>query len=242
VAQLVDVALADDVATITLNSPANRNALSQQLLADFLAALDAAEAAEARVIVLTHAPPVFCAGADLKERAAGRVDSTSFVAVIERLGVTSAPVIAAVDGPVRAGGIGVMAACDLIVVNSSVDFAINEVRIGVAPAVITGPILRRCGWSKLAAAYLTGEPFDAVRALDIGLITHISDDVAATVAELTGKILLGGPNAVAAAKRLLRRPHSMQELQALSESLFTSDEGREGMAAFAEKRRPRWAE
>ncbi|MEY2445526.1 MAG: hypothetical protein QOE00_2106, partial [Ilumatobacteraceae bacterium] len=149
-AQLIDVALTHEIATITLDSPANRNALSQQLLAELLAALDAVEAAHARVIILTHTPPVFCSGADLKERATGRVDSTSFVAAIERLGTTSAPVIAAVDGPVRAGGVGLMAACDLIVVNSSVTFAVNEVRIGVAPSIVTGPILQRCSWSKLA--------------------------------------------------------------------------------------------
>ena len=75
----------------------------------------------------------------------------------------------------------------------------------------------------------------------MGLVTHVTDDVAATVAKLGHDILLGGPNAVATTKALLRRPHTMAELQALSESLFTSDEGREGMAAFAEKRPPRWA-
>ena len=240
-AQLVDVALDGSVATITLNSPANRNALSQQLIADLHAALDVAEQGAARVVILTHTPPVFCAGADLKERAAGLTDSTSFVAAIERLGTTSAPVIAAVDGPVRAGGVGLMAACDLIVVNPTITFAFTEVRIGVAPAIVTAPVLQRCGWSKLAAAYLTGETFDAARALEMGLITHISDDVATTVAELSRNVLLGGPNAVAVTKTLLRQPHSMKELQAISESMFTSDEGREGMAAFAEKRPPKWA-
>jgi enoyl-CoA hydratase/carnithine racemase len=183
---------------------------------------------------------VFCSGADLKERAAGKVDSTSYVRAIERLGAMAAPAIAAVDGPVRAGGLGVMAACDLVVVNSTITFALTEVRIGVAPAIVSAPLLQRCGWSKLAAAYLTGEAFDATRALDMGLVTHITDDVAATVAQLSHDILLGGPNALAATKALLRRPHTMAELQALSESLFTSDEGREGMAAFAEKRPPRW--
>jgi methylglutaconyl-CoA hydratase len=241
VGQLVDVALVDGVATITLDSPANRNALSQQLLIDLHDALDAAEASDARVVVLTHTPPAFCAGADLKERATGLVDSTSFVTAIERLGTMAAPVIAAVDGAVRAGGIGLMAACDLAVVNPTITFAFSEVRLGVAPAIITGPIMQRCGWSKVAGPYLTGEVFDAARALDMGLITHIADDVKAAVAELTRDILLGGPNAVAATKELLRRSHSMPVLQALSESLFTSDEGREGMAAFAEKRPPRWA-
>jgi enoyl-CoA hydratase/carnithine racemase len=242
VGQLVNVAVVDGVATITLDSPANRNALSQQLLADLHESLDTAEQAAARVIVLTHTPPVFCAGADLKERRTGKVDSSSFVQAIERISQTSAPVVAAVDGPVRAGGIGLMAACDLVVVNSAITFAFTEVRIGVAPAIITGPVLQRCGWSKLAAPYLTGEAFDAATALDMGLITHVTDDVATTVGELTLKLLLGGPHALAATKALLRRSHTMAELQAMSESLFTSEEGREGMAAFAEKRTPRWAQ
>jgi len=242
VGHLVSVAVADGIATITLDSPANRNALSQQLLADLHAALDDAEAANSRVVVLTHTPPVFCSGADLKERSTGVVDSTSFVRAIERLGATAAPVIAAVNGPVRAGGIGLMAACDLVVVESSITFAFTEVRIGVAPAIITGPILHRCGWSKLASAYLTGEVFDAPTALDIGLVTHVADDVAAIVSQLCQNMLLGGPNALAATKQLLRRAHTMPELQALSESLFTSEEGCEGMAAFAEKRPARWAQ
>ena len=203
VGQLVNVVVANSVATITLDSPSNRNALSQQILVDFHAALDAAEQAQARVIVLTHTAPVFCAGADLKERATGNVDSTSFVRAMSRLATTRAPVIAAVDGPVRAGGVGLMAACDLVVVNPSITFAFTEVRIGVAPATITWPILQRCGWSKLAAPYLTGEMFDATRALDMGLVTHVTDDVDGTVQRLCAGILLGGPNAVAATKTLL---------------------------------------
>ncbi len=240
--QLVNVTVTNAIATITLDSPENRNALSHQLLSDLHEALDAAEAALARVIVLSHTAPVFCAGADLKERSTGRVDSTSFVYALRRLGESPAPVIAAVDGPVRAGGVGLMAACDLVVVNPTITFAFTEVRIGVAPAIITAPILQRCGWSKLAAPYLTGEVFDAAKALHMGLVTHVADDVVSTVAELSRNILLGGPNAVAATKTLLRQPHTISELQALSESLFTSDEGREGMAAFAEKRLPRWAQ
>jgi enoyl-CoA hydratase/carnithine racemase len=245
VATLVRIEVGDNVATITLDSPANRNALSLQLVADLNQALDTAEASEARVVVLTHTPPAFCAGADLKQRSAaapgsGAVDSTGIVRVLEHLRSMAAPVIAAVDGPVRAGGIGLMAACDLAVINPSITFAFTEVRIGVAPAIITDPILDRCGWSKLAGPYLTGEVFGAGRALDMGLVTHVVDDVTATVATLADGILLGGPNAIAATKRLLRQAHTIAELQALSESLFTGDEGREGMAAFAEKRPPRW--
>ena len=87
-----------------------------------------------------------------------------------------------------------MAACDLVVVNPSITFAFTEVRIGVAPAIITAPILARCGWSKLAAPYLTGEVFDAARALDIGLVTHVCDDVQPRSTNCAGDLLLGGPN------------------------------------------------
>ena len=133
-----------------------------------------------------------------------------------------------------------MAACDLVVVNSTITFAFTEVRLGVAPATVSWPILQRGSWSKLAAPYLTGEVFDAARALEMGLVTHVTDDVEATVHALCAGILLGGPNAVAVTKTLLRGSHTVAELQFLSESLFTSDEGREGMAAFLEKRQPSW--
>ena len=235
------------VATITLNSPGNRNALSQQLLTDLHASLDQAERAGARAIVLTHTPPAFCAGADLKERGAGGsaaiAGSSSLMAqAIERLGSGSAPTLAAVNGPARAGGVGLMAACDLVVVHPSVTFAFTEVRIGVAPAIISVPILARCGWSKLAASFLTGEAFDAESALDMGLVTHIADDVAAAVAKLAAGILAGGPLAVAATRRILRSATpNMAEMQALSEALFNSPEAAAGMAAFAAKSAAPWS-
>ncbi|MBA3286738.1 MAG: enoyl-CoA hydratase/isomerase family protein, partial [Acidimicrobiia bacterium] len=156
------------VATITLDSPVNRNALSTRLVADLAAALDVAEAGAAagdlRSVVLTHVPPAFCAGADLKERAAGPPDSRPVVAVFERLMDLPVPTIAAVKGAARAGGIGLMASCDLVVVQPDVVFALTEVRIGVAAAMISVPILRRAHGGHLVAAFLTGEPFDAEHA------------------------------------------------------------------------------
>ncbi len=243
--ELVHCSIEGGIATITLDSPANRNALSRQLLAELNEALDRSAEPDVRAIVLTHTGTVFCSGADLKERATGGQDAQAagnpMANVFERLGTHAAPTIAAVNGPVRAGGVGLMAACDLVVVNSAVTFAFTEVRIGVAPAIISVPILARCGWSKLAAAFLTGEAFDAATARDMGLITHVTDDVAGAVATLTNGILAGAPNAVAATKRLLRQPvATMAELTALSESLFKSDEAAEGMRAFAEKRTPSW--
>jgi enoyl-CoA hydratase len=168
------------------------------------------------------------------------------VLAIRRLMDAAQPTIAAVDGSVRAGGVGLMAGCDLVVVRRDVTFAFTEVRIGVAPAIISVPILQRCPWSKLAAPFLTGEVFDAAAALDMGLVTHVTDDVAATVAGLTAGIVAGAPGAVAATKTLLRQPpgrttdESFAAMQTLSERLFGSAEAAEGMAAFAERRPPSW--
>jgi methylglutaconyl-CoA hydratase len=237
------------IATITLDSQHNRNALSRQLLAEVHDALDAAEAAEVRVIVLTHHGPAFCAGADLKERAAqssSPADSGPFVRVLERLMDTPRPTIAAVHGAVRAGGIGLMAACDLVVVHESTTFALTEVRIGVAPAIISVPILRRVAPTHLAAAMLTGEPFDAATARSIGLVTHATADVTATVTALRDGILAGAPRAVAETKRLLHTVGRMERSEAfaamavLSDEMFSGPDAAEGMAAFAEKRRPAW--
>lgn len=245
VGELVHCTIDSGVATITLDSQANRNALSRQLLTELNEALDRAAEPDIRAVVLTHAGPVFCSGADLKERATGGQDAQAagnpMANVFERLGDLAAPVIAAVKGPVRAGGVGLMAACDLVVVNTAVTFAFTEVRIGVAPAIISVPILARCGWSKLAAPFLTGEAFDAATAKDMGLITHVTESVDGSVATLVSGILAGAPNAVAATKRLLRQPApTMDEMTVLSESLFRSTEAAEGMRAFAEKRPPSW--
>ncbi len=246
VGELVHTDISGGVATITLDSPGNRNALSRQLVTELNDALTRAEQPDVRVVVLTHTPPVFCAGADLKERATGGSDAQAagnpMAGAIERLGTMAAPTIAAVDGPVRAGGVGIMAACDLVVVNASVTFAFTEVRIGVAPAIISVPILARCGWSKLAAPFLTGETFDAATAKDMGLVTHVTDDVPATVAQLVRGVLAGAPGAVATTKRVLRQQQpDMAAMTELSHQLFQSEEAAEGMRAFAEKRAPSWA-
>ncbi|MEY4231113.1 MAG: hypothetical protein RLZZ362_1962 [Actinomycetota bacterium] len=229
------------VATITLDSPANRNALSTALLTSLHEALDRAEQPDVRVIVLTHTPPVFCAGADLRERSNGPTDAGPMMRAMRRLVEVAQPVIAAVQGPVRAGGIGLMASCDLVVVQRDVTFAFTEVRIGVAPAIISVPILQRVPWTQLAAPFLTGETFDASTALDMGLVTHVSDDVPTTVRALVDGVLAGAPGAVAATKRLLRGERSWEAMQSLSEELFGSAEAAEGMRAFAEQRTPRWA-
>lgn len=248
--ELVHLDIADGAATITLDSPANRNALSTQLVADLDVALDGAEDGigdgSVRAIVLTHVPPAFCAGADLKQRRTGPPDSAPMVRVLRRLMDAEVPTIAAVQGAARAGGIGLMASCDLVVVQSDVVFALTEVRIGVAAAIISVPILRRASGSRLASAFLTGEPFSAEHARDVGLVTHVTDDVPTTVGALCAGIRMGAPAAVAATKRMLRdvptmaRDEAFAQMRALSDQLFASPDAQEGMAAFAEQRLPSW--
>ncbi len=245
---LVRLDLADRIATITLDSQHNRNALSRQLVDELADCLADAESVAPRAIVLRHEGPAFCAGADLKERSSddGPSDSSPMIEILRRLMDADCPTIAAVDGAVRAGGIGLMASCDLVVVDESVTFAITEVRIGVAAAIISVPILRRVPSSKIAAAMLTGEAFDAHEARSIGLITHVTDDVAGQVRRLTDGIIAGAPRAVRATKRLLHevpgmeRDEAFDAMRVLSEELFRGPDAREGMAAFREKRRPEW--
>jgi enoyl-CoA hydratase/carnithine racemase len=244
---VVDLDVGAGVATITLDSQPNRNALSHQLVAELGERLDTIEATEGvRVIVLTNAGPAFCAGADLKERSSGTADSAPFVRILGRLMDAKQPTIAAVADAVRAGGIGLMASCDLVVVHRSVTFALTEVRIGLAPAIISVPILRRVAPSRIAAAMLTGEPFGAEEARSMGLISHVTDDVAATTAGLCAAIVAGAPRAVAETKRLLHRMHGLDrstafvQMRALSDELFSGPDAAEGMAAFREKRAPRW--
>ena len=243
---MVHTTVEGGIATITLDSQPNRNALSRQLVSELDAGLDLAETERARVIVLRHEGPAFCAGADLKERSDEPADSRPFVHALERLMDTACPTIAAVNGAVRAGGIGLMAACDLVVVHDSTTFALTEVRIGVAAAIISVPILARVPAGKIAAAMLTGERFDAAEARSMGLVAHVGPDVDATVAELCAGILSGAPRAVAATKRLLHtvpamdRSAAFEAMRALSDELFQSADGAEGMRAFAEKRAPRW--
>lgn len=251
--RLVHLAVDAEIATITLDSPRNRNALSNQLVAEFEQALADADAAGPRALVVGHTGPAFCAGADLKERAASGIpDSSPIVRIMEHLMDAPYPTIAAVDGAVRAGGMGIMAACDLVVVNPSVTFALPEVRIGVVAAIVLVPLSRRVAPSHLAAAMLAGESFDAITARQIGLVTHLAEDVPAKVAELCAAIKLGAPGAVAESKRALwrmstpngagpDRAASFAAMKELSERFFRSPDAQEGMRAFAEQRRPAWA-
>jgi methylglutaconyl-CoA hydratase len=247
--ELVHLDVERGVATITLDSPNNRNALSAQLRQELAGHLDAALADEAaRVIVLTHAGTVFCSGMDLKEASGGAVAGQEFPRILESIWTSPKPVVARLAGPARAGGLGLVAAADIAVAADSVSFAFTEVRIGVVPAVISVTVLPRLQPRAANELFLTGEAFDAARAVQIGLLNRAvpAEQLDDEVRRYADMLALGGPIALAATKEMLRaqRPASMQAdlagMLALSGRHFTSDEGKEGMAAFLEKRKPSW--
>jgi methylglutaconyl-CoA hydratase len=251
--ELVHLDVAAGVATITLDSPANRNALSAQVRRELLAHLDTAIADDAaRAIVLTHAGRVFCSGMDLKEsRGAGAQSQgvSEVPAILERLWTSPTPVLARLSGPARAGGVGLVAACDIAVAAEDATFAFSEVRIGVVPAVISVPVLPRLLPRAAHELFLTGETFDANRAAGIGLINSAVPgfDLDAEVARYVEMLRLGAPGALAATKQMLigQRPAAIgeqfAEMLELSAGFFAGAEGQEGIRAFAEKRPPAWA-
>ncbi|GAA4207306.1 enoyl-CoA hydratase family protein [Streptosporangium oxazolinicum] len=255
VERLVRREVSGGVATITLDSPRNRNALSVRLLGDLEDRLNWALAEESvRVIVLTGTGPVFCAGADLKEQrvAPGGAHeapvTASFPEIMSLIWESPKPVVCRLNGTARAGGLGLVAACDFAIAPDSASFAFSEVRLGVVPAMISVTVLRRLDPRAAAEYLLTGETFDAARAREIGLLTRAvpEEELDATVAHYTGMLLRGGPEALALTKQLVRTvpelsvEEGMRQMAELSARRFTSAEGQEGIAAFMEKRPASW--
>ncbi|MFD9894844.1 enoyl-CoA hydratase family protein [Amycolatopsis sp. NPDC059027] len=250
--ELVHYDVVGGTATITLDSPHNRNALSAQLRRELSASLaKAAEDDAVRVVVLTHTGPVFCAGMDLKEaRGAGSGDQgvNEFPKILDQLWTSPKPVVARLAGPARAGGIGMVAACDIAVAVEDATFAFTEVRIGVVPAVISLTVLPRLNARAAHELFLTGDTFDARRAAEIGLLNSAvpADRLDAEVTRFVKALALGGPKALALTKELLSKPRpatpseGFEEMTAFSASLFASEEGQEGILAFAQKRKPNW--
>jgi enoyl-CoA hydratase len=248
-------------ARLTLNSPHNRNALSTALVRQLHQRLSEAAADPAvRAVVLGHTGSTFCAGADLSEAGDGgrsgappsaydtAVERAREMAALMRAIISSPrPVIAAVDGHVRAGGFGLVGACDIVVAGPDSTFALTEARIGVAPAIISLTLLPKMSPRAAARYYITGEKFDAREAAAIGLITMAADDVDAAVDKLIADVGRGSPQGLAASKALTtaevlaRFDRDAERLAEESARLFVSDEAREGMLAFLEKRAPSWS-
>ncbi|HHX85084.1 MAG TPA: enoyl-CoA hydratase family protein [Actinomycetales bacterium] len=243
-------------AYVTLDSPHNRNAISTALVEQLLAALERAATDDtARVVVLGHTGGTFCAGADLSEASAntGSPEEQAaqrtrvFLGLLRAIVAHPKPVIAAVDGHVRAGGMGLVASCDLALAGPSSSFALTEVRLGLAAAMVSVPLAARVEPRALSLLLLTGEKIDAARAAEIGVLTAAVDDLTAAVGELVEAFRPCSPQGLTENKALLAAPLLAEldargdELAGVTARLFTTPEVAEGMTAFLERRPPSWA-
>ena len=251
----VEYRIAERIAWITLNRPDNHNALSDALTGELDDAVHQANADDGvRFIVLGAKGKTFCAGADIKAAGQGTVGGgglhgpSPYVSILNQLLDGPKPVVGRIQGGAFGGGLGLVTACDIIVAAESVPFAYSEVRLGVAPWMLSVVLQRKGVLTASAPLMLTGERFDAHKAQEINLVHKVVPDEALdqAVREEIEKLLACGPKALQDVKRIAQTipALSLQEGFAFAErasaALFGSDEGREGMAAFREKRKPQW--
>lgn len=241
-------------AWITLDRAEKRNALSPAMIEALGERIDTALADDsARVVVLTGSGSAFCAGADLE--LAGELAGSGegggdnpFAQLLQKISHATKPVIAAVNGAAFGGGVGLVAAADVAIASSAATFAFSEVRVGLVPAMISVVVVPAIGARQARRLFLTGSQFSADDALEYGLVHEVVSPMTlyASVDEVAAAVAKGGPVAVAEAKRLVREISGLPERDAFDAAsrLFAervaSEEGQEGMAAFAEKRRPSW--
>jgi methylglutaconyl-CoA hydratase len=245
------------VATITLTRSEARNALNAALVGEVTRCFEElAEDEGVRVVVLTGEGPSFCAGADvgyMRDTAGfsyeenledARRLADMFLAVDD----LPKPVVVKVRGAAIGGGVGLVAAADVAVVEEGTRFAFSEVRLGIAPATIAPFVVRKIGYSRARALFLTGERFDAERAREIGLVHEVvpEEELDASVERVVAQLLQGGPAAQAAIKEALRQIEATEPMEALGimtqliAELRVGEEGQEGLGAFLEKREPFW--
>lgn len=243
-------------ATLTLDSPHNRNAISSRLVGELRQGLVAAAADDAvRAVLLTHTGGTFCAGADLSEASSAGADPATSAAqrtsqmtdLLRAFLELPKPIVARIDGHVRAGGMGLVGACDLVAAGPSSTFALTESRLGLAASIISLTVLPRMSSRAAGRYFLTGEKFGPEEAESIGLVTAAADDVDATVAAWLGELALASPQGLAESKRLTTTrmladfDRYGEEVAAQSAQLFGSPEAIEGMTAFLQRRPPSWA-
>lgn len=248
------------VATLVMNRPQKHNALSAALIDSLSAALAAVAADEpTRLVVLASEGATFCAGADIDEmRLAGKAtpadnerDAARLADLLARLEGLAKPTIARVQGNAFGGALGLIAACDIAVAAEMAVFALTEVRLGIVPAMISPYIVRAIGLRQAQRYFLTGERISAATAERIGLLHGVvpAERLDLTISGITSNLLLGAPGAQAEAKLLLRRiagrtDAADAELRADTARwiarLRSADEGREGLAAFLDRRAPSW--
>ncbi len=244
------------VLTLTLNRPDRHNAFDDGLIAALQAGLARAESdADVRVVLLTGAGASFCAGADLRWMkskahlgpAENAADALAMAGLFARLDALPKPVVARVHGPAMGGGVGLAACADIVVAGPKAEFALSEVRLGMAPAVISPFVVRKIGPSRARDWFLTGDKVNAQAAYVGGLVQRLADtdeSLDALVASTVQSLLRGAPGALAACKDLAKHAHLWERPEERTSQLIAtlraSDEGQEGMRAFLERRSPAW--
>ncbi|TMG77876.1 MAG: enoyl-CoA hydratase/isomerase family protein [Betaproteobacteria bacterium] len=254
----IEIQQGQGVAVLWLNRPEVRNAFNEAMITELstsFAELDADAAV--RAVVLAGRGKVFCAGADLnwmkKMGELGieenRKDAVAFGSMLNRLYALKKPTVARVHGAAFAGGIGLVAACDIAVASTETEFCVSEVRLGLQPATISPYVLAAMGERTARRYFLTAERFTAAEAYRIGLVQELAQarELDATVNSILGELVQGAPGAQAATKALIRArrpitPELMADMAERIASARASDEGREGARAFLEKRSPKWLE
>jgi enoyl-CoA hydratase/carnithine racemase len=247
VSELVRLEVSDGVATITLDSPHNRNALSAALVGQLNHALDDSAADDAaKVVVLRSSGRVFCSGADMSEAADVGMEqgSRTLIALLRKIVAHPKPVVCVLGGPVRAGGIGIVGACDVVIAAEDATFAFTEARLGLAPAAISLTTVRRMTDRATSLLFLSGETFDGAEAARIGLVTKAvpADDLEAGVESVLESLTKATTQGLSETKKLLNArvladiDEHGDDLASMSARLFGSDEAREAMRAFLEQR------
>lgn len=254
---VVEVTKNGAAATVAINRPDVHNALNPEVMEGLFAAFKALhEAAETRVVILTGVGQTFCAGGDLKMmRAAADYTFEDNLAggyqifdLMQLINSFPKPVIGRINGAAIGGGIGMVSCCDIVVAVERAKFGFSEVRLGIVPATISPFVVNKIGVSNARQLFLTGERFEAAYAQQIGLVHHVvaEEELDAKVNERVEQLLQASPHAQAVAKNLIEtiayRPLvEMRDFTARTiAEVRDSDDGREGMSSFLEKRRPRW--
>ena len=255
---MLKVETSGGVARVTLDRPEIRNAFDDALIAALASVLRELDADDAvRAVVLAGNGPAFCAGADLNwmKRMAGYgyqqnlEDAQALAGMLQTLDRMAKPTIARVHGPAFAGGVGLVAACDIAVGTPEAKFCLSEAKLGLSPATISPYVVRAMGERMARRYFLTAEVFDGVEAARIGLLTAVSpsENLDGEIGEILKNLLQGGPRAIAKIKELVRRVSSgpvddamIGDTAGRIAEIRVSPEGREGIASFLEKRKPAW--
>jgi methylglutaconyl-CoA hydratase len=244
----------DGVLTVTLNRPEVHNAFNDELIHEAIDLFQNIGSRDARAVVLRGTGPNFCAGADLNwmskmvsyTRDQNIHDSSLLAKMYALMNECPIPLIGGVQGAAIGGGVGLVAVCDVVVAARDAKFGLSEVKLGILPAVISPYVIAKIGTSHARSLFLTGERFDAERALRIGLVHKLVDDVDAAIAETLKQLKSSGPEAVRECKKLIAFVSANEPAESIPYTIEAiaarrvSEEGQQGMQAFLKKEKAPW--